>query len=45
VAEVERFFAASNERVRELILGLIPQLPGDRDCPCGTAMKGAVIGG
>ena len=45
VAEVERFFAASNDRVRELILGLIPQLPAARDCPCGTAMKGAVIGG
>lgn len=45
VAEVERFFASNNERVRELILGLIPRLPADRTCACATAMHGAVIGG
>lgn len=45
VAEVEKFFASNNERVRRLILGLIPKLPAERDCPCATAMKGAVIGG
>jgi 5'-methylthioadenosine phosphorylase len=44
VAEVERFFASNNERVRELILSLIPRLPGERNCPCATAMQGAVIG-
>ena len=44
VAEVERFFASNNERVRELILRLIPRLPAARDCPCATAMRGAVIG-
>ena len=44
VAEVERFFASNNERVRDLILRLIPRLPADRACPCATAMKGAVIG-
>jgi 5'-methylthioadenosine phosphorylase len=45
VAEVERFFASNNERVRELILGLIPGLPAERICRCATAMQGAVIGG
>jgi 5'-methylthioadenosine phosphorylase len=44
VAEVERFFASNNERVRELILSLIPRLPAERDCPCAAAMEGAVIG-
>ena len=45
VAEVERFFAGNNERVRELILRLIPRLPAERACPCAAAMEGAVIGG
>ena len=45
VAEVEKFFASNNERVRRLILGLVPKLPAERDCPCPTAMKEAVIGG
>jgi 5'-methylthioadenosine phosphorylase len=44
VAEVEAFFAGNNQRVRELILGLIPRLPVERDCPCPTAMKGAILG-
>jgi 5'-methylthioadenosine phosphorylase len=45
VAEVERFFASNNERVRELILRMIPRLPAERTCPCPTAMQGAIIGG
>ena len=45
VTEVERFFASNNDRVRALIVGLIPTLPAERACPCGTAMQGAVIGG
>lgn len=45
VDEVERFFAANIERVRELVLRLIPAIPAKRQCPCATAMKGAVIGG
>jgi len=44
VAEVEKVFASNNDRVRSLILGLIPLLPAERACPCATAMKGAVIG-
>ena len=45
VAEVERVFASNNERVRELILSLVPRLPAERNCPCATAMQGAIIGG
>jgi 5'-methylthioadenosine phosphorylase len=45
VAEVEKVFASNNDRVRALILGLIPLLPAVRTCPCATAMRGALIGG
>jgi 5'-methylthioadenosine phosphorylase len=45
VSEVEKVFASNNDRVRSLILGLIPLLPAERACPCATAMRGAVIGG
>jgi 5'-methylthioadenosine phosphorylase len=45
VAEVERFFASNNDRVRSLILELVPRVPAERSCPCASAMGGAVIGG
>ena len=45
VEDVERFFASNISRVRDLILRMIPLIPIERDCPCATAMKGAVIGG
>jgi 5'-methylthioadenosine phosphorylase len=45
VAAVEQVFASNNDRVRRLILGLVPRLPAERSCPCATAMRGAVIGG
>ena len=44
VGEVESFFASNNDRVRALILSLIPKLPAERSCPCSSAMRGAVIG-
>jgi 5'-methylthioadenosine phosphorylase len=44
VAEVERVFASNNDRVRRLILGLVPRLPAERACPCATAMRGAILG-
>jgi 5'-methylthioadenosine phosphorylase len=44
VAEVERVFASNNDRVRRLILELLPRLPAERTCPCATAMRDAVIG-
>jgi len=43
VAEVELFFKSNNERVRELILRLVPLLTGERDCPCPHAMDNAFI--
>ena len=45
VADVERVFAGNNERVRRLIVSMVERLPEARGCPCGTAMRGAVIGG
>ena len=45
VAEVEKVMADNNDRVRRLILALVPSLPAVRDCPCATAMSGAVITG
>jgi len=44
VAEVEKVFSDNNDRVRGLILALVPRLPAERDCPCPAAMSGAVIG-
>lgn len=43
--DVVRVFAANNTRLRDLILRMIPLIPVERDCPCATALKGAVIGG
>jgi 5'-methylthioadenosine phosphorylase len=43
--EVVRVFAANNSRLRDVILRAIPLIPVERDCPCATALKGAVIGG
>jgi 5'-methylthioadenosine phosphorylase len=43
VEEVERFFAANIQRLRELILRITPAIPAERTCPCATAMRGAVI--
>jgi 5'-methylthioadenosine phosphorylase len=43
--EVVRVFAANNSRLRDLILRAIPLIPAERDCPCATGLKGAVIGG
>jgi 5'-methylthioadenosine phosphorylase len=43
VAEVEKVFASNNDRIRRLILSLVPRLPAERSCPCSAAMSGAVI--
>jgi len=45
VEEVQRSFAANTDRVRELILRLIPNIPAERQCPCATALRDAAIGG
>jgi 5'-methylthioadenosine phosphorylase len=41
--EVIRVFNQNNERLRELLLSIIPLLPEDRDCPCATALEHARI--
>jgi 5'-methylthioadenosine phosphorylase len=45
VEDVERTFASNIAVVRDLILRFIPLIPTVRDCPCGSALKGAVING
>jgi 5'-methylthioadenosine phosphorylase len=39
--EVIRVFNENNERLRSLLFAVIPALPGERDCPCATALRGA----
>jgi 5'-methylthioadenosine phosphorylase len=39
--EVIRVFAENNAKLRDLLLGMVPALPADRDCPCATALEGA----
>ncbi len=41
--EVMRVFADNNRRVRDLIFRLIPEIPQERHCGCGSALQGAVI--
>jgi 5'-methylthioadenosine phosphorylase len=43
VDDVERAFASNIAAVRAFILRLIPLIPAERECPCASAMKGAVI--
>jgi 5'-methylthioadenosine phosphorylase len=45
VEDVERFFAANIGRLRELIVRITAAIPAERNCSCGTAMRGATIGG
>jgi 5'-methylthioadenosine phosphorylase len=39
--EVIRVFAQNNERLRDLLFAVIPELPQARECPCATALAGA----
>ena len=39
--EVIRVFDENNSRLRDLLFATIPALPGERDCPCATALSGA----
>jgi 5'-methylthioadenosine phosphorylase len=41
--EVVRVFAENNEKVRALLLAMIPALPEARTCPCATALQGAAF--
>ncbi|GAA1829831.1 S-methyl-5'-thioadenosine phosphorylase [Luedemannella flava] len=39
-AEVFRVFAENTERLRDLLLTVLPQLPAEPDCACGGALDG-----
>jgi 5'-methylthioadenosine phosphorylase len=41
--EVVRVFAENNEKVRALLLAMIPALPEARTCLCATALRGAAF--
>jgi 5'-methylthioadenosine phosphorylase len=44
VAEVVKVFAENNERLRSLLGSIVPAIPAERSCECGTALAGAVVG-
>jgi len=44
VEEVVKVFAENNERLRALLEAVVPAIPAERNCTCGTALSGAVIG-
>jgi 5'-methylthioadenosine phosphorylase len=39
--EVIRVFNENNDKLRDLLFAVVPQIPTDRSCPCATALKGA----
>lgn len=41
--EVVRMFAASNQKVKDLLFAMIPALPAERSCVCATALEGAAF--
>jgi 5'-methylthioadenosine phosphorylase len=43
VVDVERVLAENTDRLRRLLLALIPTIPQARGCDCGRAMRGAVL--
>jgi 5'-methylthioadenosine phosphorylase len=38
--EVFRVFGENTERLRSLLLDVVPALPAERDCPCSRALEG-----
>lgn len=41
--EVVRVFAANNQKLKDLLFAMIPELPADRSCVCATALSEAVF--
>ncbi len=41
--EVVRVFTENNEKLRDLLFTLIPRIPAERGCSCGSALEGASI--
>jgi 5'-methylthioadenosine phosphorylase len=42
--EVLRVFSENNDKLRRLLFSLVPRVPGERSCPCSTALQGARLG-
>jgi 5'-methylthioadenosine phosphorylase len=40
-SEVVRVFQENNAKLKDLLLALLLSIPGERTCPCATALKGA----
>jgi 5'-methylthioadenosine phosphorylase len=39
--EVLKVFTENNERLRKLLFALVPAIPSERGCSCGSALTGA----
>jgi 5'-methylthioadenosine phosphorylase len=39
--EVVKVFNSNNDKLRDLLFSLIPEIPSERNCPCSTALTGA----
>jgi 5'-methylthioadenosine phosphorylase len=39
--QVLRVFTENNEKLRKLLFALVPKIPRERSCPCGTTLQGA----
>jgi 5'-methylthioadenosine phosphorylase len=39
--QVLKVFTKNNEKLRKLLFALVPKIPRDRSCPCGSALQGA----
>ena len=39
--EVLKVFTANNDKLKNLLFSLVPNIPAKRSCPCSTALKGA----
>lgn len=44
VPEVIKVFQENNARLRDLLLAIVPSLPAERGCACGSALDGARVG-
>jgi len=44
VEEVIRVFNENNEKLKQVLHSLIPTIPAQRGCGCGSALAGAIIG-
>lgn len=39
--EVLKVFTENNDKLRDLLFSIVPQVPGERSCICSTALQGA----